>query len=87
MATKLAEADRGHGHGPEYEVNIEGTIHPWDREEITIPELRTLGGIPAGTAVEMIDLDTNAQRTLGESEVVHLKPGMGFAKKTQFRRG
>lgn len=87
MATQLAEKQHGDAHGPQFEVNIEGTIHPWNRDEITVPEIRTLGGIPTGTPIEMIDLETNTQRTLVETEVVELKPGLGFAKKTQFRRG
>ena len=87
METLPEQREVGHARGPKYEVNIEGTNRPWDRDQITVPELRTLGNIPPGTPVEMIDLQTNVQRTLGETEVVDLKPGLGFSKKTQFRRG
>lgn len=87
METLSEQRKVGQERGPKYEVNIEGTIYPWNRDEITVPEIRTLGSIPPGTPVEMIDLQTNVQRTLAEMEVVHLNPGLGFSKKTQFRRG
>jgi len=83
----LAQNHEAMDKGPKFDVNIEGTIHEWPRDTITVPEIRALGGIPNGTAVEEIDLDTNVQRTLAEDEIVRLKPGLGFAKKIAFRRG
>ncbi len=76
-----------HGQGPKYIVNIDDVDHPWDRETISVPEIRTLGGIPAGTEVLEVNLETNEERTLREDEVVALKPGHGFGKKIKFRRG
>jgi hypothetical protein len=87
METLPEQRKVGQVGGPKYEVNIEGTNHPWDRDQITVPELRALGNIPSDTPVEMIDLQSNEQRTLAETEIVNLKPGLGFSKKTQFRRG
>lgn len=89
METETVHQD-GHSHhggGPKYDINIEGRIFPWNEDTITVPQIRKLGGFPAGTPVEMIDLETNDQRTLGESEVVTLRPGLGFAKKIKFKRG
>ena len=34
-----------------------------------------------------INLQDNTERTLDEHETVHLKPGMGFAKKVRYQRG
>lgn len=77
----------GRGNGPKFEVNIEGTFYPWDRDTITVSDLRRLAGLPADQPIELIDLKTNIQRTLGEQEVVELKPGLGFSKKVKFQRG
>jgi hypothetical protein len=76
-----------HGQGPKFEVDIEGTIHPWDSPSIGVPEIRKLGGLPENLPVIEINLKDNTERTLGEDEVVELKPGHGFAKKVRFQRG
>ncbi|MGN6556838.1 MAG: multiubiquitin domain-containing protein [Solirubrobacterales bacterium] len=72
---------------PKYEINIEGTLHEWDRDTITVAELRQLGGLPADQEMIEIDLKDNSERVLGESESIALKPGKGFAKKVGFKRG
>lgn len=73
--------------GPKYEVNIEGTTHPWGEETITPVQIRELGGLPADQPVIEVDLKTNEERTLVEDEVVEVKPGKGFGKKVSFKRG
>lgn len=73
--------------GPKYEVNVEGTIKPWDKATITVPEIRLLGGFPSDQPVLEVNLKDNTERTLAEDEIVELKPGQGFAKKVSFRRG
>jgi hypothetical protein len=70
-----------------FEVNIEGVVHPWDEPTITVPELRSLGSLPADQPVLEVNLRDNTERTLEEDEVVELKPGHGFAKKVGFKRG
>lgn len=89
MSTSATPRDeRGQqGKGPKFRINIEGTVFDWGEDTITAPQVRALGGLPANVAVEMIDLDTNVQRTLTETEVVDLRPGLGFAKKIKFQRG
>jgi hypothetical protein len=69
-----------------YHINIEGKEYPWDRETVSREELVILGGWDAAQGVLEIDADNN-ERTLQAGEVVHLKPGHGFAKKVKFRRG
>lgn len=73
--------------GQKFEVNIEGQLYPWDRDMITVPEIRELGGLPEDVPVIEVDLHDNTERTLTEDEVVELKPGRGFGKKVRFQRG
>jgi Multiubiquitin len=72
---------------PKYEIDIEGTRYEWDRDTITVAELRELGGLPAGQEMIEIDLKDNSERVLTEGETIDLKPGKGFAKKVAFKRG
>jgi len=73
--------------GPKFEINIEGKLYPWDKDTITVPEIRTLGNMPPELPVIEVDLKGNTERTLAEDEVVQLKPGKGFGKKVRFQRG
>ncbi len=73
--------------GPKYLINIEGVEHPWDKDTITVPEIRELGNLPATDPVIEVDLQDNTERTLAEDEVVEVKPGKGFGKKVKFQRG
>ena len=73
--------------GPKYLINIEGAEHPWDKDTITVPEIRELGNLPTTDPVIEVDLKDNTERTLAEDEVVEVKPGKGFGKKVKFQRG
>jgi hypothetical protein len=73
--------------GPKFQVNIEGQVYDWDKDTITVPEIRELGGLPEDLPVIEVDFKTNTERTLAEDEVVELKPGKGFGKKVGFKRG
>ncbi len=73
--------------GPKYFVNIEGEVHPWDSETITTEQITQLGGWDPSLGVLEIDLKTNESHTLSPGQVVELKPGQGFAKKIQWKRG
>lgn len=72
---------------PKYEVNIEATIHEWDRDTITVPELRELGGLGPDQEMIEVELKDNSERALAEDETIELKPGKGFGKKVGFKRG
>lgn len=72
--------------GPKFLLDIEGTIHPWDHETITMEEIISLGGWDTSLGAIVIDKDNN-ERTLRPGEIVELKPGQGFAKKVRFKRG
>lgn len=73
--------------GPQYHINIEGVVHEWESETITVSEIRTLGGLPTDLPVIEIDLKSNTERQLDENETVTIKPGMGYSKKVSFKRG
>jgi plastocyanin domain-containing protein len=81
------EAVNERAAGPKYVVNIESIDHPWNQETITVPEIRTLGGFDPTQQIIEVDLKENTERTLGENETIELKPGQGFGKKVQFKRG
>ncbi len=72
--------------GQKFFVNIEGTEYEWDKDTITVPEIRTLGSLPANTPVIEEDPD-GAERTLAENEVIDLKPGHRFGRAAKFKRG
>ena len=73
--------------GPKYFVNIEGAEEPWHEDTISVPQIRTLAGWETNQQVVEVNLDDNSERTLGDTDTVHLKPGHGFAKKIRFQRG
>ncbi len=75
------------GEGPKYEIDIEGTLHPWHRDTITTADIIQLGGWSPDQGVVEVDLKTQEERTLAADEVVTLKPGHGFGKKVKFQRG
>jgi hypothetical protein len=82
MSVQVAQAK-----GPKYLVNLEGIEKPWDRETITVPEIRALAGWDTSQPIVEVNLQDNTERTLDEGGTVTLKPGHGFAKKLKFQRG
>jgi hypothetical protein len=72
---------------PKYQVDIEGQIHEWDRDTITVAELRELAGYAPDQQMIVVDLRDNTERALADDETIELKPGIGFAKKVSFKRG
>jgi hypothetical protein len=75
------------GSKDKYEVNIEGTEHPWANPTITTEQIIELGNLPPDQGVIEIDLKTNTERTLAAGESIDLKKGQGFAKKVKYTRG
>ncbi len=72
--------------GKKFFVNIEGTEYEWDKETISVPEIRQRGNLPTDLPVIQVFPD-NTERTLEEDEVVALKPGHRFGKRVKFKRG
>lgn len=88
MTTAVVQECRETRHRPKgFCVNIEGVEHPWCHHIIMVPQIRDLGGLPADQSVLEINLNDNTERTLGECEVVELKPGHAFCKKVRYKRG
>ena len=78
---------QGHGPGPKYTLDIEGTLVPWDEDTITTEQITELGGWDISQGVILIDLHDNTELTLQPGEVVELRPGLGFSKRIKFTRG
>lgn len=72
--------------GPKYFVEIEGAEYPWDKNTITVSEIRTLGNLPSDQPVIEVDSENN-ERQLTEDETITLKPGHRFGTKPKYKRG
>ncbi len=73
-----------------HEVMIEGKAHPWDKDTISVADIRALGGLPADSAVIEEDLRDGTERTLDEDEVLQpgrIEPGKRPTKRVNFRQG
>ncbi len=72
--------------GQKFYINIEGKEYPWDKETISVEEIRTLGNIPSDQPILQESPD-GAERTLAENEVVELKPGHRHGRAAKYKRG
>ena len=73
----------------QYEVLIEGTVHSWGKDTISVADIREIGGLPANTAVVEENLRDGTERTLGEDETLRpgkLEEGKKPTKRVNFRR-
>lgn len=73
----------------QYEVLIEGRAHPWDKDTISVADIRELGNLPANIAVVEEDLRDGTERTLAEEEVLRpgkLEEGKRHTKRVNFRQ-
>lgn len=77
------------GDRPKYDIWIEDTIHPWDKGQISLAEIRELGGMPADCPVSAVDLIDEREVPLSEDSVHEIPPrdpGRPLVKRTQFKR-
>lgn len=72
--------------GQKFFVNIEGVEYPWDKETITVAEIRSLGNIPSDQMV-LQEAPDGSERTLGDNETVTLQPGHRHGRAARYRRG
>jgi len=72
--------------GKKYYANIEGRDYPWDKETITVAEIRVLGNLPRGLAV-VEEFPDGREKTLTDDEIVLLKPGHRYGRAPKFKRG
>ena len=74
---------------PRYEVWINDTIHSWDKDTISVAEMRELAGLPADCPMIAIDLVAEQEVPLPE-DAVHSVPardqGRPLIKRTHFRQ-
>jgi len=72
--------------GKKYYVTIEGVEYPWDKNTISVAEIRTLGKIPLNIPI-VEEFPNGTERTLGENEIIEIKPGHGFGRSPKYKRG
>lgn len=72
--------------GKKFFVNIEGTEYPWDKNTITISEIRQLGSIPSDQQIVVENPDGSEQQ-LTDSAVIEIMPGHRFGRAPKYKRG
>ncbi len=80
----------GQAQGPEYEVTIEGKIYPWDKDKISVQEIRELGELPPDCQVLVVNFTDGTESPLAEGAVhpvVPREPGKPLTKRMGFRCG
>lgn len=76
----------GEHSGQKFFIDIEGREYAWDSPTITVPEIRALGNIPADQPI-IQEAPDGTERTLGENEVIELKPGHRHGRAPKYKRG
>lgn len=76
----------GDNAGQKFYLNIEDTEYEWSKSTITVPELRTLGGIPTDQQIVVEDPE-GGERTLLETDIITLKPGHRIGRAPKYKRG
>lgn len=69
-----------------FHINIEGRKFPWDKETITVRQMRALGNLPAALPV-VEEFPDGKEKTLSDSDTVLLKPGHRYGRAPKFKRG
>lgn len=72
--------------GKKFFVNIEGTEYLWDKNTITIDEIRQLGNIPVDQQIVVENPDGTEQQ-LTDSTIIEIKPGHRFGRAPKYKRG
>jgi hypothetical protein len=72
--------------GSKYYINIEGSEYLWDKDTISVQEIRTLGNIPADQAIVQENPD-GTEVTLAENQIIELQPGHRYGRAAKYRRG
>jgi hypothetical protein len=74
----------------DYEVLIEGKAYPWNKDTISVGDIRQLGNMPSGAQVVEEDLRDGTERALTEDDVLRpgkLEGGKRITKRVNFRQG
>jgi len=80
-----------------FALMVEGKLHGWHKETITVEEIAKLGGWDVSVGVIEVDEETNAERTLEVIEIITVHPHphhehhhhhpKGYGKKHRWKRG
>ena len=73
----------------DYEVLIEGKAYPWNKDTISVGDIRELAHMPTGAQVVEEDLRDGTERALAEDDVLHpvkLEGGKRPTKRVNFRQ-
>jgi hypothetical protein len=74
---------------PRYEVWVNDRIHSWNKDTITVPEMRELAGVPPDCPMTAVDLVAQQEVPLPEDAVHSVPPrdaGKPLVKRTHFRQ-
>jgi len=72
-----------------YEVLIEGKAYPWNKDTISVGDIRELAHMPPGAQVVEENLRDGTERTLADNDVLRpakLEDGKGPTKRVNFRQ-
>lgn len=74
--------------GKKYFVNVEGTEYPWDSDTITVSQIRELPDpdIPPDQQI-VEEFPDGSEKTLGNADVITLKPGHRYGRAPKYKRG
>ena len=76
-------------HAAGYEVMIEGKAYPWNKDTISVSDIRELANMPTGAQVVEENLRDGTERALTEDDVLHpikLEQGKRPTKRVNFRQ-
>ncbi|MFH1622616.1 MAG: hypothetical protein ABIA97_05820 [Candidatus Omnitrophota bacterium] len=69
-----------------YYANIEGIERPWDKETISVAEIRALGNFPQ--EIEIVEeFPDGTEKTLLDCDTILLKSGHRYGRAPKFKRG
>jgi hypothetical protein len=72
----------------DYEVLIEGKVYPWDKDIISVSDIRKLGNLTSDAQVVEENLRDGTERVLAEDDVLRpgkLEDGKRPTKRVNFR--
>jgi hypothetical protein len=73
----------------DYEVLIEGKAYPWNKDTISVSDIRELAHMPTGAQVVEENLRDGTERVLSDGDILHpakLEGGKGPTKRVNFRQ-
>jgi hypothetical protein len=72
--------------GKKFYPNIEGKEYAWDKETITVVEIKSLGNLPGEVPI-VEEFPDGTEKTLAENDILLLRPGHRYGRAPKFKRG